>query len=941
MSKYQILSVNSTTANRQVLEAGLTQNQYNLTFVSSQTDVLAHQKKVTPDVIILDITGPSSNGINLCKHLKASTRWRYIPILLIVASDNREDQINGFEAGADDFLFPPIDPFKLQLRIRTLARIKKQYNELQTALYQLDQEHGQDRSLLHTLLDKLSDRVFVKDREERFITANTAYLKACGVETLDEIVGKTDADFFPPELVEQYQADERVVIELGTPLHDRLEQVKDRTGSSKWFLTTKVPLFNNNGNIEGIVGVSRDITAFQEANNQLRQAKETAEAANRIKSKFLASISHEIRTPLNGIIGSTGLLLDTALSPEQQAYTDTIRASSDTLLTLINDILDFSRLETGQLELENEPFNLYNCLEETLDLLVTQATEKGLKLAYHIDSDTPGMLIGDITRLRQVLTNLLNNAIKFTDTGEVVISVTNRSLAFPQIEEQKDKCEIHFTVKDTGIGIPSDRMAQLFQPFSQLDASTARKYEGTGLGLVICKRLVEVMGGNIWLESAGVPGQGTTFHFTVITQVAPRKTRKQIQGPHPLLTGKQLLIVDNNTSSRQTLSRQIQAWGMFPVATASSIEALTWIKQGQKFDLGIIDMQLPKMDGLTLVSEIRKHYDAQTLAVVMLSSVDKQKHKAQAIEFGVTAFLTRPINASQLHDTLVNTSSQQVTKIPVTINTAWGQIDTEMGNHHPLHILLAEDNIINQKLMLRLLNKMGYRADVAANGQEVLDSFTRQNYDVILMDVRMPEMDGLEATQFLRQQLPPSKQPYIIAVTADALGGGREQYLALGMDEYIAKPVKRDELISALKKCKPLSHQELNEPVLAEPPALASSTDTSVLNVSVIEELQAAIDDDDTEIMGELIDIFLEDAPEQLTEIQQAIANEDSPKLALAAHTLKSNSALLGATTLSTLCQKLETTGYEEDLADAGQVLTQLKTEFEKVKIALETTPIG
>ncbi len=408
--KPQILVINGNPDTLPILKEGLSQDLYALNFAATSSEVLACLKQPGADVILLDATTPGMDGFKLCRGLKTDNRWQHIPIIIITGFQSNQDQVRSFEAGADDFLSKPLDPLKLRARLRSMLRVKQQSDQLQTALRHLQTERNKERNLLDILMHNLPARIFVKDREGRFVSANTAQLKACGVEAPDQIIGKADADFFPQEQAEQYQADEQAVMELGRPLYDRVEQVTDQIGNTKWFLTTKIPLYDKDGLVEGIVGVSRDITVLQQTNNELQQAKETAETANQAKSEFLATMSHEIRTPLNGIIGMTGLLLDTALNAEQQDFTETIRTSSDTLLTIINDILDFSKIEVGRLELENQPFNLYSCFEESLDLLVAQATKKGLELVYSVDNQTPAVLLGDVTRLRQVLTNLLGSS---------------------------------------------------------------------------------------------------------------------------------------------------------------------------------------------------------------------------------------------------------------------------------------------------------------------------------------------------------------------------------------------------------------------------------------------------------------------------------------------------------------------------------------------------
>jgi PAS domain S-box-containing protein len=552
---------------------------------------------------------------------------------------------------------------------------------------------------------------------------------------------------------------------------------------------------NIDGKQTGIIAIYHDIT-------ELKRAKEEAEAANEAKSAFLATMSHEIRTPMNAVIGMSGLLLDTQLNEEQHEFAEIIRNSGDALLAIINDILDFSKIEAGKMDLESQPFDLRECVEGTLDLVAGRAFEKGLDLAYVIEDGTPVGIIGDVTRLRQILLNLLTNAVKFTEQGEVVLSVRREGQATPAQGgdgggPDRGRHTLHFTVRDTGIGIPLERMDRLFQSFSQVDASTARKYGGTGLGLVISKRLSEMMGGAMWAQSDS--GIGTTFHFTIQTEattaIAPASRR--IKHSDPQLHDRRVLIVDDNETNRRILGLQVKGWGMQSHVTASPLTALEWIRRGDAFDVAILDMHMPEMDGLTLASEIRQHREASALPLILFTSLGRRETGAE--ELGFAAFLTKPIKPSQLFDALVAIFAEQ----PVAAQrqpSVPQRLDPEMAHRHPLRILLAEDNAVNQKLALRLLAQMGYRADVAANGLEAIDSLERQKYDVVLMDVQMPEMDGLEASRQINQRWSRGDRPQIVAMTANAMQGDRELCIAAGMDDYITKPIRVDELVGALDR---------------------------------------------------------------------------------------------------------------------------------------------
>ncbi|MEO7190213.1 MAG: two-component regulator propeller domain-containing protein [Vicinamibacterales bacterium] len=676
--------------------------------------------------------------------------------------------------------------------VRT-RQLRRREHGLERLVDQRTGELEEQRSFLRTVIDVNPSFIFAKDRDGRFTLANRAVADAYGT-TPENVIGKTDADFLGPEGGERFRSDDLEVLDSGVPKVIPEEEFVDRTGHVRWNQVLKLPMVGADGSVRQLLGIATDITLQRQATAELQSAKEVAEAATTAKSSFLANMSHELRTPMNAVIGMTDLLLDTSLSSEQREYVETVRTGGESLLAVINDILDFSKIESGKLELDLHPFALRQCLEGALDLLAAAAAGHGLELACVIEDTVPQAILADSTRLRQILVNLLSNAVKFTHEGEVVVTVASKMC-------DATRCELHFTVSDTGIGIPDDKIDLLFRSFSQVDSSTTRQYGGTGLGLAISRRLAELMGGRMWVESE--VGTGSRFHFTVLVSAASvggvvDRADRIPDNAESRLAGQRVLIVDDNKTTREILARQTAAWAMQPVIVASGAEALELIVRGEAFRVALVDLHMPHMDGVALACRLREHPSSRSLPLIMLTSgvVSTRQHVVDGEPELCARSLSKPVKVSQLRNALVSILGG-IEQPPAATPSS---VEPELAARLPLRILLAEDNPVNQTVALRMLKRLGYRADVAGNGLEVLAALRVATYDLLFLDVQMPEMDGLEAARQINMQALDRARPYIIAMTANAMQGDREACFAAGMDDYLSKPDQLSGLRAALER---------------------------------------------------------------------------------------------------------------------------------------------
>jgi two-component system, sensor histidine kinase and response regulator len=784
-----------------------------------------------------------------------------------------------------------------------------------TASKRIEEALSYERDLLRALLNNIPDRIYYKDIESRFVRCSMSMALRLGVDDPQKVVGKNDFDFHPKELAAEFYADEQRIILTGRPLINKPEHRTDSKGQEIWSSVTKVPIYNQNGQITGIIGISHDITRLKQAERALQQAHDAALETARMKTQFLANMSHEFRTPMNAIVGMTDMMLDTRLTPEQREFLQTIRDSTKTLLGMINEILDYSKVESGKFTFEIIEFDLREAIESTLEMVSETAFKKGVDLCCWTDHSLPQTLRGDPARLRQVLANLLSNAVKFTEKGEVTLRVTR--------EEDAEGCiVIRFAVRDTGIGIDLNAHKLIFDAFTQADGSTTRKYGGTGLGLAISKQVVELMHGSIGVESE--PGKGSTFWFKLPfpKEETPASTKDAFTLAH-----ERLLIISDLQTWRETLQHLVQPLQADDVQAVPSKTALETIQaaanNGKPFSLILLDSaQGQPDDAIALAQSIQANPALKPARLVMLTSLGRRLNPSQMQQSGIAACIGKPIRSSRFYDCLQNVLRGTAAIVEIPAESPAYQAPAMAGH---VRILVAEDNTVNQRLAIMQLKKLGYNADAVGNGAEVLDALTRLPYDIILMDCQMPEMDGYEVTNRLRKKGGPAA-PYIIALTANALQGDRERCLAAGMNDYLHKPLNILALGDALQRA--IMKMEPAPRPAAEPPA----PQPDALDYAIINSLKALRDPNHSDPLRELVELFLKDGSSKIQKIETALAANDAPTVASLTHSLKGSSNNLGARRLGAICATFEKKSKAGDLSDAQALFADLKTQYLEVE---------
>ena len=793
-----------------------------------------------------------------------------------------------------------------------------------SALKRIEEDLRDAEEKYRSIFENAIEGIFQTTPEGSYMSVNPALVRILGYDSTDELTSQVTHIAKQLYVRPERRTEFATLIQLHGSVTDFESEVHRKDKSIIWISEQARAVRDMDGKLLYYEGTVEDITAGREAREAIKTARDAALESARMKSEFLANMSHEIRTPMNGIIGMSGLLLDTDLSPKQRDFAQTISGSADALMTILNDILDFSKIEAGMLVFEEINFHLASVVEGSVELLAARAATKDVELASLVYHGVPTELRGDPGRLRQVLTNLIGNAVKFTEKGEVVVRANCQ-------EESDTHATIRFTVTDTGIGIDVEAQKRLFQAFVQADGSTTRKFGGTGLGLAICQQLVHRMGGDIGVQSR--PGKGSTFWFTAkfekqaddATAHAPRKAELQ---------NVRVLIVDANETNRSILHHLFESWGMKERVASNAEEAIVIMRaqaaRGKPFDVAILDRQMPGMDGLELARTLKKDPKLASTRLVMFTSMDRKDDSDMMRESGVDAHLSKPVKQMQLFDCLATVMSADVETVGiqsglVALNAV--PLASVPISEADLRILIAEDNPVNQRVALYQLQKLGFLAEVVENGRQALDASRATPFDVIFMDCQMPELDGYAATRELRKMEKGKRHTWVVAMTANSLQGDREKCMNAGMDDYVSKPVKTEDLQAALGRFSGIRDIERETEENGSPGAV---------DLSAMAGLRELEGESGEGILGKLIDVFLENSPKVLDQARAALARKSSPLLERAAHTLKGSCSNFGAERMRAACQELELIARDGALEKAADALVAIEQEFGYVRHALE-----
>jgi len=916
-ARVPILLVDDNPTKRLALKAVLAPLGYSVVEADSGREALRCVMACDFAVILLDVCMPIMDGFETAALIRKRQQSEMTPIIFITAlgSDEIADT-DQYSAGAVDFIFAPVPPDELRAKVAVFGNIFIRAEELAARAQEVQASADQ----LRFLTDAAPVGIFQTDTRDRFVYTNPRWSEITGIPAEEAAGRKWGSTLFP-------KTPEGLVVGLADTDADQAESTHriaiELAGSTpRIVVVTSKVISDGAGGISGRVGTIADVTTEVAVESALSEARDKATEASRLKSDFLANMSHEIRTPMNGVIGMTDLLLETNLDARQRDYAQTVRNSGEALLTIINDILDFSKVEVGKLEIEDIEFDLRGIVDDVVDLLSGPVQTKGLELVSIVENSVPVVVSGDPGRVRQVLTNLIANAVKFTEAGEIVIRVaTGDALGADSV--------IRFSVSDTGVGIAPEKLALVFQPFVQGDSSTSRKYGGTGLGLAISSQLVALMGGDCGVSSR--LDEGSDFWFTIRVHADPlQETYGQLSRDADL-DGVTALVVDDNAPQRTVVSEYLTDWGMDVTTAGSGADALQAMRsaatRGRPFALALLDRDMPGMDGLELTNAIVME-PALTARLVLISALGQEENLGSAADCGIFASVSKPLRREDLHSCLRIALGLEVGPVaPAPVTAPW---NASSGEPEPGRLLLAEDNLINQKVAVAMLSTAGYRVDTVLDGAAAVRAVAARQYDAILMDCQMPELNGYEATAAIRANEGPSRHTPIIAMTAGARREDRERCLAAGMDSYLAKPVSKDALLATMSQAVRNTGRR-SVPSFVAP---APSADTTI-DFAALDELRVLGKAAEQDLVGEVIDQFVRETELSLAVLRDALEAGDAVAVRRIAHGIKGSGSQVGGRRLAASCGRLEREAARGHLSEARIALHDVTSDFGELRLAL------